>query len=132
MEQDNKPTLQDAIRSQAREDERPNAATQSLKKILAGDFFTTEGVRAQMWVILLIVVFVIIYVAMRYNVQQDLIKIDNLKTELRDARYKASAAQSQLIEKSRESNVLQMLKNGPDSAVHASNHPPYEIQIPEE
>ncbi len=130
--QENKPTLQDAIRSQAREDERPNAAAQSLKKILAGDFFTTEGVRAQLWLIILIVVFVIVYVAMRYNVQQDLIKIDNLKTELQNARYKATAAQSQLTEKSRESNVLELLKNGPDSMVHASKHPPYEIRIPEE
>ena len=91
-----KPSLKDVIRSQAREDERPNSATQSLKNILAGDFFTTESVRRQLWLILLIVFFVIVYVAMRYNVQQDLIKIDNLKKELVDAKYRALAAQSHM------------------------------------
>lgn len=129
---DNKPTLQDAIRSQAREDERPNAAAQSLKKILAGDFFTAQGVRKQLWLIMLIVLFVIIYVAMRYNVQQDLIKIDNLQTELKDAKYRAQAAQSQMTELCRESNVLKMIKEGPDSAVHIANQHPYIIRIPKE
>ncbi len=129
---DNKPTLQDAIRSQAREDERPNAAAQSLKKILAGDFFTAQGVRKQLWLIMLIVLFVIIYVAMRYNVQQDLIKIDKLQTELKDAKYRAQAAQSQMTELCRESNVLKMIKEGPDSAVHIANQHPYIIRIPKE
>ncbi|MCQ2255906.1 MAG: hypothetical protein MJZ29_10455 [Bacteroidaceae bacterium] len=126
-----KPSLKDVIRSQAREDERPNSATQSLKNILAGDFFTTESVRRQLWLILLIVFFVIVYVAMRYNVQQDLIKIDNLKKELVDAKYRALAAQSQLTEKCRESNVLRLIKEGPDSAVHVANQPPFLIEIPE-
>lgn len=128
---ENKPSLKDVIRSQAREDERPNSATQSLKNILAGDFFTAEGVRKQMWLIMLIVFFVIIYVAMRYNVQQDLIKIDKLKDELVDAKYKALAAQSQLTEKCRESNVLRLMKEGPDSAVHVANQPPFMIRIPD-
>ena len=131
-QQQNKPTLQDVIRSQAREDERPNSATQSLKKILAGDFFTAESVRGQILIILLIVLFVIVYVAMRYNVQQDLIKIDKLKTELKDAKYKALAAQSQLTEKCREGNVLKMLREGPDSAVHVANQPPFYIKVPEQ
>ena len=126
-----KPSLKDVIRSQAREDERPNSATQSLKNILAGDFFTTESVRRQLWLILLIVFFVIVYVAMRYNVQQDLIKIDNLKKELVDAKYRALAAQSQLTEKCRESNVLRLIKEGPDRAVHVANQPPFLIEIPE-
>lgn len=129
---ENKPTLQDAIRSQAREDERPNAAAQSLKRILAGDFFTAESVRRQLWLIMVIVLFVIVYVAMRYNVQQDLIKIDKLQKELKDAKYKAQAAQSQLTELTRETNVLRMIKEGPDSAVHVANQHPYIIRVPEE
>lgn len=126
-----KPSFKDVLRSQAREDERPNSATQSLKNILAGDFFTAESVRNQLWLILLIVFFVIVYVAMRYNVQQDLIKIDKLKTELVDAKYRSLAAQSQLTEKCRESNVLRLIKEGPDSAVHVANQPPFIIRVPE-
>lgn len=129
---ENKPTLQDAIRSQAREDERPNAATQSLKKILAGDFFTAQSVRRQVWLIMLIALFVIVYIAMRYNCEQDLIKIDRLQKELKDARYRAQAAQSQLTELCRESNVLRMIQEGPDSAVRVANQHPYIIRIPEE
>ncbi|MCF0244717.1 MAG: hypothetical protein HUK06_08065 [Bacteroidaceae bacterium] len=133
MEEEKKtPTFSEALRSQAREDERPNAAALSLKKILAGDFFTAHKVRQQMWVIMLTVFFVIVYVAMRYNIQQDLIKIDKMKTELQDAKYRSLAASSQLTEKCRESNVLRLLKHGPDSAVHVANQPPFIIRIPEE
>ncbi|MCF0201730.1 MAG: hypothetical protein HUK08_00055 [Bacteroidaceae bacterium] len=124
--------IKDVIRSQAREDERPNSSNLSLKMILAGDFINAEGLKRHMFFILLIVVFVIVYVAMRYSVQQDLIKIDKLKVELVNAKYRSLAASSQLTEMCRESNVQRLMKEGPDSAIHPSSQPPYVVQIPEE
>lgn len=126
-----KTTIQDAIRSQAREDERPNSSNLSLKKILAGDFFNAESIHRQRWLIFWIVFLVIVYVAMRYNVEQDMIRIDALKEELKDAKYRALAASSQLTEQSRESNILRLLKESPDSTVHVADQPPFIIEIPE-
>ena len=67
--------------------------------------------RRQVWLILLAMVFIIIYVAFRYQCQQDMIKIDKLEKELKDMKYKALSTSSTLTEKSRESNILKILKN---------------------
>lgn len=55
-------------------------------------------------------VFVIIYISNRYNIQNDIIELDKLQKELQDTKYKALSTSSQITEKSRESNVLDMLK----------------------
>ena len=64
--------------------------------------------------------------------QQNLIEIDKLQKELQDIRYKTLSTSSQLTEKSRESNVLQVLKTNEDSILKVPNQPPYIINVPEE
>lgn len=124
------PTLKEVIKEQAREEEAPLSRNFTLRKILGGDVLTTSTVRKQIWIFLLITFFTIIYISNRYSVQQNLIEIDKLQKELKDARYKALSSSSQLTEKSRESNVLDMLKNNQDSVLKIANQPPYIIQVP--
>ena len=124
------PTLKEVIKEQAREEEAPLSRNFTLRKILGGDILTTSTVRKQIWIFLLITFFTIIYISNRYSVQQNLIEIDKLQKELKDARYKALSSSSQLTEKSRESNVLDMLKNNKDSVLKIANQPPYIIQVP--
>ena len=127
-----KPTpLQEAIREQATEDEAPLSASVTLRKILGGDFLTAEVLRRQIGVIILIAFMTMIYVSNRYSCQQDMLEIDKLKEELKDAKYKALAVSSDLTEMCRESNVLKMLRNGADSVLQIPNQPPYIINIPE-
>lgn len=76
--------------------------------------------------------FVIIYISNRYNIQNDIIELDKLQKELQDTKYKALSTSSQITEKSRESNVLDMLKNNKDSVLHIATQPPYIINVPEE
>ena len=120
----------EVIKEQAREEEAPLSRNFTLRKILGGDILTTSTVRKQIWIFLLITFFTIIYISNRYSVQQNLIEIDKLQKELKDARYKALSSSSQLTEKSRESNVLDMLKNNQDSVLKIANQPPYIIQVP--
>ncbi len=68
----------------------------------------------------------------RYSIQKDLIELDQLQTELQDTKYKALSTSSQITEKSRESNVLDMLKHSKDSTLHIATQPPYIINVPEE
>lgn len=124
------PTLKEVIKEQAREEEAPLSRNFTLRKILGGDILTTSTVRKQIWIFLLITFFTTIYISNRYSVQQNLIEIDKLQKELKDARYKALSSSSQLTEKSRESNVLDMLKNNQDSVLKIANQPPYIIQVP--
>jgi hypothetical protein len=77
------------------------------------------------------VVFTVVYVAFRYQCQQDMIAIDKLEKEVLDAKYRALSCSSTLTEKCRESHVLEALKQNKDSLLHVANQPPYLINIPE-
>lgn len=103
----------------------------TLRTILGGDFLTAEMVRRQIWLIMLTVLFAIVYVAFRYQCQQDMITIDRMEKELLDAKYRALSSNSTLTEKCRESHVLDALKNNKDSLLHIADEPPYIINIPE-
>jgi len=124
-------TLQ-KIRETAREEDPRLSGQMGLRTILGGDLLTTEFVRSQIWLFVLIVFFAIVYVAFRYQSQQDMITIDKLETELKDAKFKALSSSSTLTEKCRESHVLDILKQNKDSLLHQADQPPYIIEIPEE
>ena len=102
-----------------------------LRTILGGDLLTAQSVRSQIWLFLVIVAFTIIYVAFRYQCQQDLLTIDKLENELKDAKFKALSSSSTLTERCRESHVLDILKQNKDSLLHQADQPPYIIQVPE-
>lgn len=124
-------TLELLRQSVSEEDEVP-ASSLTLRTILGGDILYAEMLRKQLWLIVLIVFFTIIYVAFRYQCQQDMITIDKMETELKDAKYKALSSSSTLTERCRESHVLEILKNNKDSLLKASDQPPYIINVPEE
>ena len=125
------PTFQEVIREQAIEGEAPMSKNFTLRKILGGDILTTQTMRRQIWLFLLITLFIIIYISNRYSCQKDLIEIDRLQKELQDAKYKALSTSSQLTEKSRESRVLELLQSNKDSVLKIPSQPAYIIQLPE-
>ena len=125
-----KETIKIIKETASEEDPRPSQQV-NLRTILGGDILTAGMVRSQIWLFLIIVAFTIVYVAFRYQCQQDMQTIDKLETELKDAKNKALAASSTLTEKCRESHVLEILKQNKDSLLHIADKPPYIIQIPE-
>ena len=120
------------IRQSVSEDDDAPIGTLTLRKILGGDILSAQLVRRQIWLLLLIVLFITVYVAFRYQCQQDMLDISQLESELTDAKYKALSSSSNLTERCRESHVLEALRNNKDSVLHASNQPPYNIYVPEE
>ncbi|MBF1061315.1 MAG: hypothetical protein HXL35_01110 [Prevotellaceae bacterium] len=130
-EQGEELSLKEVIEEQAIEDEAPLSSKFSLRKVLGGDLLNTGVIRRQIWLFLLIGFFCLLYIANRYSCQKDIIEIDKLQTELSDAKYKALSSSSQLTEKSRMSNVIELLKNNKDSALKIANQPPYIINVPE-
>lgn len=125
-------SLKEVIAKQAIEEEASGSSSFTLRKILGGDILTAQIIRRQIWLVILIVFFAIIYISNRYNIQNDIIELDKLQKELQDTKYKALSTSSQITEKSRESNVLDMLKNNKDSVLHIATQPPYIINVPEE
>ena len=131
-EKDEKVSALEMLKNSVSEEDNNPTTQLSLKTILGGDILNAELFRRQLWLIVIIVVFVIIYVASRYQCQQDIIKIANMETELKDAKYRALSISSKLTERCRESHVLQLLKENNDSLLQVSDQPPYIINIPEE
>ena len=117
------------IRASVTEEESRPAATLTLKKVIGGDILTAAMVRSQLWLFVLIVGFTIVYVAFRYQCQQDMILIDKLEKKLKDAKYRALASSSELTERCGESHVLELLKTNKDSTIQVADQPPYIIKI---
>ena len=124
IKEQTKKTLQ-KIKENAKEEDPKFSSTMTLRTILGGDFLTAQMVRHHIGII------AIVYVAFRYQCQQDMIAIDKMEKELLDAKYKALSSNSTLTEKCRESHVLDALKNNKDSVLHVSDQPPYIINVPE-
>ena len=129
-EHDLKETLKKIKESASEEDPKPSSQL-NLRTILGGDLLTSEMVRSQIWLFVLIVAFSIVYVAFRYQCQQDMLTIDKMEQQLKDAKFRALSSSSRLTEKCRESHVLEILKQNNDSLLHQADQPPYRVEVPE-
>ena len=73
----------------------------------------------------------LVYTYNRYQSQQDIITIDNLKTELQEVKYNVLTQSSELMNLSRQSNVEKYLKATNDSMLKNPTTPPYLIRTVE-
>ena len=119
------------IKENVHEDDPKNQQGLTLRHILGGDILSGQWIRSQIWLIVLIVVCITGSVAIRYQCQQDMLVIDKLTNELKDAKIRALSSSSTLTEKCRESHVLEILKQNHDSLLHVADQPPYIINVPE-
>ena len=110
-------------------DEKPSGSLR-LRDILGGDHLITL-VRNQIGIIVLIVLIATVYVAVRYQCQQDIIDINQLESEVTDAKYKAMSSSSNLTEISRQSNIINVLRAHGDSLLKPSKQPPFNVFVPE-
>ena len=62
-----------------------------------------------MGLILLVFALIIAYVSNRYAFQREQVQIQRLRSELNDVKYEALARSSELMEKSRESNIQRFI-----------------------
>lgn len=120
------------LKKNVTEGDNAPTSTLTLRKILGGEILSAQMVRRQVWLCLLIAMFLTFYVAFRYQCQQDMIDIAQLENELTDAKYKALSSSSTLTERCRESQVLEGLRSNRDSTLHTSSQPPYKIYVHEE
>jgi len=126
-----KQSLYETLKLETKEgDDKPSGSLR-LRDILGGDHLISL-VRKQLGLIVMIVIITTVYVAYRYQCQQDTIDINQLETEVLDAKYKALSSSSKLTEISRQSNVLQVLRQHGDTLLLPSKQPPFNIFIPVE
>ena len=75
-EKEKKTSTLDMLRQSVSEEDEIPTSSLTLRTILGGDILYAEMLRKQLWLIVLIVLFTIIYVAFRYQCQQDMLTID--------------------------------------------------------
>ena len=122
--------LKQKIDQTSEADEAPSASLR-LRDVLGGDFLWTL-VRRQIWLIILIVLIVTAYVAVRYQCQQDAIDIAQLEKDLVNAKFESLSSSSNLTRMSRQSNITNLLQKGDSISLHHAEQPPYIIDVPED
>ena len=123
-------TLEDIMEEEAHESETQPPSNFSLSRTLGGAILA-HVIQSQIKLVLLITFFLIIYITCRYQCQQKMVEIDRMEQQLTAIRYKATVVTSFLTEKSRESNIMDMLEQKGDSTLQIPKDPPYKINIPE-
>ncbi len=84
--------------------DQKNIRKRTLKSLIDGNMLTDILAR-QAGMIALVAALVIVYVGNRYAFQQEQVRIQMLRAKLNDVKYEALARSSELMEKSRESNI---------------------------
>lgn len=98
----------------------------SWKDIIGGDILATEFFRRQIKLIVLIMVLIVFYISNRYSVQQQLIRIKELRKTLTDIKYDNLARSSELMERSRQSHIEEYIATR-ESDLQTATAPPYLI-----
>ena len=122
--------LKQKINQTSEGDEAPSASLR-LRDVLGGDFLWTLA-RKQIWLIILIVLIVTAYVAIRYQCQQDAIDIAQLEKDLVGAKFESLSSSSNLTRMSRQSNITDLLQKSDSVQLHHADQPPYIIDVPVE
>lgn len=117
-------TLEELVQEEAKETDDQPVSSFSLSRTLGGAI-VAKAVQKQIGLVLVVTVFLIIYITNRYVCQQQIVKIDKLERQLVEIRFKATVATSELTERSRESNIINMLEARGDSTLTMPTTPPY-------
>ncbi len=100
----------------------------SLRSIIGGDILQSHFMQHQVLFFMFIVVLTLIYTGNRYASQKEALLIDSLKIQLQEERYKVLTIESELLNASRQSEIVKQLKANGDSLLLNTTTPPFEIK----
>ncbi|HIY89260.1 MAG TPA: hypothetical protein H9824_11240 [Candidatus Bacteroides pullicola] len=106
---------------------KKSARRTAWRGIIGGDILATEFFRRQVKLLVLVMVLVIFYINNRYECQQQMIRIEELKKDLTDIKYDALTRSSELMEHSRQSRIEEYIATQ-QSDLQSATTPPYLIR----
>ncbi len=106
---------------------KKSARRTAWRGIIGGDILATEFFRRQVKLLVLVMVLVIFYINNRYECQQQMIRIEELKKDLTDIKYDALTRSSELMEHSRQSRIEEYIATK-QSDLQSATTPPYLIR----
>lgn len=107
--------------------ERKKKKKNILKSWFDGDMLLSPFLSRQIGLIVLVAALIIVYVSNRYAFQSEQVEIQRLRTKLEDVKYEALARSSELMERSRESNIQKYIEEQ-GSQLGISTRPPVVIK----
>lgn len=107
------------------EDEERRPEIGQLKDLLHMLSIDGKWFREQIGVICLIVAGVIVYITNRYQAQQEMLEEDRLRKELLDWKYRSITRSSELTFRTRQTNVMDKLRENGDSTLLPGKTAPY-------
>ena len=111
---------------------KKSARRTTWRGIIGGDILAAEFFRRQVKLLVLVMVLVIFYINNRYECQQQMIRIEELKKDLTDIKYDALTydaltRSSELMEHSRQSRIEEYIATK-QSDLQSATTPPYLIR----
>ncbi len=104
---------------------------ESLRSFLDGSLLLKDVVLKQLPFLFYLAVLAIILIANRYHAEKIFVKTEQVEKEIRELRSEKISVQSELMNKSRQHEVLKQLK-AYGSDLEISDEPPYKIVAIEE
>ncbi len=80
-----------------------------------------------LWLVMLVVL-AFLYVSNRYYAQEQMIRNNRLKNELKEVHYNAMARSSELMRNCRRSTIMEQLETDPQNTLVPSEKQPAEVE----
>lgn len=81
----------------------------TLKDVLNGNIFTKQIIRRQYKLLLLLVIFSVVYIDNRYASERQQLESLDLQKKIQDAKYLSLTISAELMDITRQSNILTMV-----------------------
>ena len=115
--------------SESLKDDEGERSKIELMDFVTGRILERAWFRRQIPFIILIVALTIVYISNRYAAQQEIMQLDKLRQQLVVTRNYATACSAEVVERLRESKVIEFLKHTPDSDLTHASEPPVRIKL---
>jgi hypothetical protein len=105
------PVFKNLIERIRQSEDYSDLKSSSVRDILNGNILTKKFIRKQYLLLALMVVLSIFYIDNRYSSEKQITKITELKRKIQDAKYESLTISAELMEISRQTNILLLLQS---------------------
>lgn len=100
----------------------------SVRDVISGNFLTKDNMLRLLPFVIFFLVFSLVSIGLRFSCESRIAEIDNLQRKLKDVKHEALTLSSELLGKSKQSQIMQLLSEK-DSTLNMLDCPPFVIEL---
>lgn len=108
-------------------DDFSDIKSSNVRDLMSGNILTKKFIQKQYGLLIMIAVLAFVYIDNRYYVETQMNRENRLRRELRDVKYESLTISAELMQISRRSNVLRMIRERGLDLIE-STEPPIKIE----